>query len=405
MQAGANLPAVGGYNQTVILDAVRRSADGVSRVELAEQTGLSPQTVSNVTRRLLDEGLIVDAGTVVVGVGKPRTILRLEPTGRYALGIHLDPTVVTVVLLDLASRVVADRTIPMPASGDAPAAIAEVIETAQQLLRESRVDRTRVMGAGVAAPGPIDLTAGALLEPPLLRGWKDVAIRDALAAGLGMPVLVEKDVTAAIVAERWAGTIEGRGNVAFFYFGTGVGAGLVLHGNVIRGASGNAGDIGNLMVGDEGTGTVRTLGAAVLPRYIVDRAVAAGVLPAYDGEPGTEEVRGRFAALAEAATRGEEPAAGLLDAAASDIATGLVQLINMLDIDRVIFGGPFLAAAGGFLMERVPDRVRESRYRIAPHPIEFEVSEFGDDVAAIGAACLVLDHAFSPRPEGLLIAR
>ncbi len=81
---GANLPSLGGFNRTVVLDAVRRSRDGLSRVELAARTGLSPQTVSNVTRFLIDAGMIVESGTVVAGRGKPRTILRLEARSRFA---------------------------------------------------------------------------------------------------------------------------------------------------------------------------------------------------------------------------------------------------------------------------------------------------------------------------------
>ena len=109
MRAGSNLPAVGGYNQAVILDAVRRAPDGVSRVEVANSTGLSAQTVTNIVRRLIQEGLVVEAGTRGVGVGKPRTILRLDPMARLAVGIHLDPSVVTIVLLDLAGSVVSHR--------------------------------------------------------------------------------------------------------------------------------------------------------------------------------------------------------------------------------------------------------------------------------------------------------
>src|SRR3954468_8799970 len=89
MPRGTNLPALGGYNQTLILDLVRRSREGISRVELAEQTGLSAQTISNVSRRLLDDGLIREGGKQIAGPGKPRTILHLEPTARYAVGVHL----------------------------------------------------------------------------------------------------------------------------------------------------------------------------------------------------------------------------------------------------------------------------------------------------------------------------
>jgi predicted NBD/HSP70 family sugar kinase len=404
MQAGANLPAVGGYNQAVILDAIRRSEDGVSRVELAARTGLSPQTVSNVTRRLLDEGFIVDSGTVSAGVGKPRTILRLDSGGRYAIGVHLDPTVITVVLLDLASQVIADRTISTPASGEAPLTIARIVETIDDLLGETGISRDRVIGVGVAAPGPIDMAAGTVLNPPLLHGWRDVAIRDELADALAMPVLLEKDVTAAAVAELWAGGAADDRNAIFFYYGTGIGTGVILRNEVVRGVTGNAGDIAALIVG-VADGDLRRPAITAMPSVLVETAIAQGVLPSQSGPLGTEDVRVLFAQLAQAAVDGDQQALRLLDAVADDIADGLVQLINLLDVDHVYFGGPFIPVMGEFLLARVPSRVHDAALLVVPHEIQFEASRFGDDVAAIGAATIVLDHAFSPRPEGLLITR
>ena len=89
---------MGDFNLTVILDAIRRTSNGLSRVELAQIVGLSPQTISNISRRLLDQHLIVEAGKEGSGPGKPRTILRLNPGGMFALGVHLDPAVTTFVV-------------------------------------------------------------------------------------------------------------------------------------------------------------------------------------------------------------------------------------------------------------------------------------------------------------------
>jgi hypothetical protein len=260
MQAGANLPAVGGFNQIVVLDAVRRAPDGISRVELAAQTGLSAQTIGNVSRRLLSAGLIVEAGTIIAGVGKPRTILRLEPRGRYAVGVHVDPTVVTVVLLDLAGGVVAHRTIPTPDSRRVASTLGRISDVVDEVLVTAGVDRERMLGVGIAAPGPVDLDSGTVIDPPLLEGWRHVPVRDELARRLGMPALLEKDVTAAAVAETWMGAATEHGNLVFFYYGTGAGVGLVVQNEVIRGVSSNAGDVGNLVVaggrpGDTGCGS------------------------------------------------------------------------------------------------------------------------------------------------------
>lgn len=414
MRAGANLPAVGGYNQSVILDAIRRAEGGISRVEVAQRTGLSAQTASNVCRRLLDEGLIREAGTQTAGVGKPRTILELEPRGRFAVGVHLDPSVITVVLLDLAGSVLADRTIPTDAADAARRTIERIAVAVDEVLASADIPAERVMGAGIAAPGPVDVASGTVLNPPLLSHWQRVPIRDALAQRLALPVLLEKDVTAAAVAELWMRADAERGNMIFFYYGTGVGAGLVVQGEVIRGSSSNAGDIGSMIVGGGGAREDTAhgpehrrwrLGDAVMPRYLVGDAIDRGALAKPPGVLGTGAVRDLFVRLARAAASAEPVPVALFAGVADDIAAGLVQLINALDVNHVVFGGPFWGPVSSLLLPKVAELVRNSPLLVSPHPIAFVESAVGDDVAAVGAACLVLDHALSPRPAGLLIQR
>ena len=156
---GANLPSIGGFNRTVVLDAVRRSPEGLSRVELAGRSGLSAQTVSNVTRFLIEAGMIVESGTVVSGRGKPRTILRLEAGRRYAVGVHVDPAIVTYVLLDLAGTVVAQSTTSTPTADDPAEVVRTIADAVDALVVGAEVDVDTVLGVGIASPGPIDAEA------------------------------------------------------------------------------------------------------------------------------------------------------------------------------------------------------------------------------------------------------
>ena len=407
MPRGTNLPALGGYNQTLILDLVRRSRDGVSRVELAEQTGLSAQTISNVSRRLLDDGLIREGGKQIAGPGKPRTILHLEPTARYAVGVHLDPTVITYVVLDLEGRVVAHARTDTPAGADPESTLRQVAASIRDLLETSAVDLGRVLGVGVAAPGPIDAARGTVVNPPLLLGWHDVPLRDFLSASSGFPVLLEKDVTAAAVAERWMAHDRERDNFLFFYYGTGVGAGVALDGDVLRGASSNAGDIGHLIIEPDGLpcrcGNRGCLGDSIVPATLVAEATTRGVLQPSDHARAAGEVDAAFSELATLAQEGESQARSIVDAAAARAARGVLTMINLFDIDTVVFGGPFWERISVAFLARLPDLVSRDRALTATHRIEYTSSTLGDDVAAIGAACLVLDHAYSPRATALLI--
>ncbi|WP_344791150.1 ROK family transcriptional regulator [Gryllotalpicola daejeonensis] len=404
-RVGANLPAVGGFNQAVILDAIRRAPEGISRVELAARTGLSAQTVTNVSRRLLAGGVVREAGTVVAGVGKPRTLLQLCPDGRFAVGVHLDPSVVSIVLLDLAGELLDHRVLDVDPASTAQHTLDEIAIETRAIIGAGRVLCERMLGVGIATPGPLLEESGTVLNPPLLPQWERIPVRDLLSDRVELPVLLEKDVTAAAVAEQWVAD-GNRENFAFVYYGTGIGFGLVLQNEVIRGASGNAGDIGGFAVGHtDASGRSRPFGESVSPTAVVPRALAAGIRLATPAQrTGGFHLLDEFTALVHAAESGEPQASVIVDQVIADLANSLVPVANLLDVDRFVFGGPFWAPLAGRALERLPRAFAQSPYLVGAHDVVFEESAVAADVAAIGAACLVLDHALSPRPARMLLA-
>jgi predicted NBD/HSP70 family sugar kinase len=408
---GANLPAIAAFNETVVLDAVRRSEGGLSRVELAAVTGLSAQTVTNVTRRLLLQGLIREAGKQSEGSpGKPRTLLRLDPAGAYAVGVHLDPTVITCVLLDLEGEVVEHTRRPSPPDGDAKATLAVILEAIRAVLAAPGVDPARIIGVGVAAPGPIDAETGVVVRPPLIPGWNDFHLRDELTAATGLPSLVAKDVISAAVAERWHDPAGASKDYAFIYYGTGAGIGLVLGGEVYTGSSENAGDAGHVLVDPGGAlcacGRRGCWGESIRPQRLVMQGLWAGVLEppgggqvveGVDVDLDVEVVDTLFTQLTTAADAGDERAAAIVDRSIRNTAFYLSNLAALLDIDRVVFGGPSWARVEGRYLAQLPARMAEIDMDILTHPVLLQGTAVGEDVAAVGAACLVLDETFSPR--------
>lgn len=412
---GSNLPRVGDYNQVVVLEAIRRSTDGLSRVEVAAATGLSPQAVSNICRRLLQTGLVEEAGKKVAGPGKPRTLLRLAPNGRFAVGVHLDPALTTFVVLDLVGRPVARSVRPLRPGLGPDQVLREVAEEVAALIASSGVDPERVVGLGVAAPGPVDTATGSLVRPPNLLGWDRVAIRDVLGEATGLSVLLDKDVVAAAVAELWTGAVGGTDSAVFFYIGTGVGAGLVLRGEVHRGTSGNAGEMGHLVTGSDGPpcacGQRGCVGEVCSPRTVVETAHLRGIGPLDPPEglggddPDHRDVVGaRFRRLCALAEDGHPGAQELLDDMARRFAKSAGDVVNLLDVDQVVFGGPLWEHLAPTFLRIVPKVLRGSVVTAPLHATTVRGTSLGADVAALGAASLVLDEAFSPRSATLLVA-
>ena len=406
MSRGSNLSRLGSFNQTVLFDAIRRARGGISRVELATETGLTAQTVSNIVRRLLAAELVVEIGRVQTAVrGKPRTLLQVQPSAQLALGVHVDPATLTFVLIDVKGQVRQYARRRTPQARRPEEVVAVIAEQVQRLIAGAGIDSSAILGLGVAAPGPLDVVEGVLLGPPQLAGWDKVRLRSDLHRATGLHVLVDKDVTAAATAERWAQHGD-RHHFVFCYLGSGVGAGIVMDDVVLRGASNNIGEIGDILVDsdgeDLGIGRPGSLAASCLPRAMVVRAQRRGlttsdVLP--DDYVGVDEV---LTELCERAYAGDAACLHLLDEAAAALAEGAAVLVNALDVDRVVFGGPIWSRISSRMLAVLPELI-QPKLVAARSPLIVEGSAVGEHVAAQGAAALVLDHYLSPRPSVLLM--
>ncbi|MET8246195.1 ROK family transcriptional regulator [Streptomyces sp. NPDC005202] len=367
--AGANLLALRSHNTALVLDLLRTAgADGISRLELAERTGLTPQAVSKITARLREEGLAAEAGRRASTGGKPRTVLRLVPEAGHAVGVHVDRDELRAVLVDLNGAVVGERRTPLDLGAGAEAVVEGVALEVEWLVAEAlgpsagtgpaplgAVDS--LLGVGVALPGPLDHRRGVLHRVTGFPEWDGFPLRDALGRRLGVPVVVDKDTNAAALGLAVAG--EG-GSFAYLHLGTGLGAGLVIGGRVHRGARTGAGEFGHQVIQLDG------------PRCSC-------------GD------RGCIEALCLAAVgRGEaEEAARVLGA-------GAANLVGLLDIDLVLLGGRTVAAAPEAFVRGV-GAVLDARARREGVPggaVPVRIASGGARGVAEGAAQLLLAPLF-----------
>ncbi|MGW4782984.1 ROK family protein [Streptomyces sp. HUAS TT11] len=324
---GANLPALRSHNTALVLDLLRTAGEpGISRLELAERTGLTPQAVSKITARLRADGLVTEAGRRASTGGKPRTVLRLVPGAGHAVGLHLDRDELRAVLCDLTGAVVGARRAPLDLGAGARAVVEGAAQEVEALLSEGVAERSGpvpagtpedvaaarptvpVLGVGVALPGPLDHARGVLHRVTGFPEWDGFPLRDALARRLGVPVVVDKDTNAAALGLALGGAAGGAdASFAYLHLGTGLGAGLVVGGAVHRGARTGAGEFGHQVV-------------------------------QLDGPPCGCGDRGCIEALCLAAV-----ARGDMAEAARVLGTGAANLAGLLDIDLVLLGGRTVA--------------------------------------------------------------
>ncbi len=334
-------------NAALVLDLLRTAGErGISRLELAERTGLTPQAVSKITARLRAEGLATEAGHRASTGGKPRTVLRLVPSAAHAVGVHLDRDELTVLLTDLAGTPVALRRRPVDLGAGAGPVLDAVTEEVRAVLGEGG----GVLGAGVAMPGPLDHRAGVPGRVTGFPEWAGHPVREELARRLGLPVVLDKDTNAAALG--LALRPGAPGSFAYVHLGTGLGAGLVLGGAPLRGDRTGAGELGHQTV-------------------------------QLDGPPCGCGGRGCLEVLCLAAVaRGERAGAARI------LGAGAANLVRLLDIDQVLLGGRAVLAAP----EVFADGVREVLAGLGLTAPVGVVAE--RDAVAEGAAWLVLAPVF-----------
>ncbi|WSR16868.1 ROK family transcriptional regulator [Streptomyces sp. NBC_01207] len=355
-RGGVNLPALRGYNEGLLLDLLRGAGPaGLGRAELAARTGLTPQAVSKITARLWADGLIAEAGRAASTGGKPRTLLRLVPDARHAVGVHLDRDELRAVRVDLAGRVVAESNGPLDFGAGPEAAVEAVVRAVRRVADPAGLP---LVGVGVAAPGPLDHRAGAMGRVTGFPSWKGFPLRGVLEGLLGLPVLLDKDTNAGAAAAAgawlraaWPDADAGAGAGANVGVGVGLGVGVGAHAGVGRGADvGPDADADAHAGGGSPTCVYVHVGTGIGAGLWLGGGVYRGARSAagefghqvilLDGPPCRCGARGCMEVLClEAVARGD------LSEAARILGEGAANLVALLDVDRVLLGGRVVAAA------------------------------------------------------------
>ncbi|GGN65561.1 sugar kinase [Actinoplanes lobatus] len=343
------------YHEALVL-TLARTRPTIERGTVAEVTGLTPQAVSKVLARLLEEGLIAPAGVRRAAMGKPAAIYRLVPDSRWAIGAHVTRRALRLALTDLAGTVRAGVTTALPPDFTPEQLLSELSAGVTGLLAAPGPGGAprHLAGVGIGMIGPLDQATGTVRDAHRLRHWHDIPLADLATERLGLPVHVDKDVTAAVTAEAWR---HGAGfrDAALIMVESGVGAGLWLGGAAHRGAHTNAGEFGHTVV-------------------------------QLDGPPC---VCGRRGCLEAVHDRAGDPAA-----AAAVLGVGVVNLLQTLDLGHIVLAGADLLEHGEIYRGAVEHAVRTQVPRADWLSVEVTLAGLGTDTIAAGAAMQVLNARY-----------
>jgi glucokinase-like ROK family protein len=368
-----------------------------SKAELGEELELSRSKIGVEIDRLLDRGLIESAGLAASRGGRRSSIVRLSSQTRF-LAIDIGATSIDVAVTDGELGVLSHVSEPADVRDGPEAVIAQALEMVGKLRAEGVLPE--VSGAGVGVPGPVSFRAGVPVSPPIMPGWNRYPVREEFGAALGCPVLVDNDVNIMALGEKHSGIAKSVEDFLFVKIGTGIGCGIVVGGEVYRGADGAAGDIGHIQVED--FGPVCACGStSCLEAYFGGAALARDALAAARGDRSPWLVerlasRGTLAAedIGAAAAAGDPVAVQLIRDGGRRVGHVLTGLVSFFNPSLVVIGGG-VAGLGHSLLAEIRGVVYRRSLPLATGNLLIVLSELGDHGGVIGAARLVSDHVFA----------
>jgi len=375
-----------------------RDLGPVSRAELGDAVHLSRSKLAVELDRLSEMGLVEPRGLAASRGGRRSSIVDLASGLRF-LGIDIGATSVDVALTDAHLSVVEQISEPIDVRNGPEAVLAVVLELVGKLRAEDSA--LELHGAGVGVPGPVSFRDGVPVAPPIMPGWNQYPVRSVLAQHLGCTVLVDNDVNIMALGEMHAGLARSVDDLLFVKVGTGVGCGIVVDGNVYRGASGSAGDIGHIRVDDDGPmctcGNVGCLEAhfsgAALARDALEaaRSGRSELLSARLAEAGS--LTGADVAAALAA--GDPAAHELVRAGGRNLGLLLAGLVSFFNPGMVVLGGEVSMGLGHPLLAEIRSVVYRRSLPLATGNLPIVLSELGSQAGVVGAARMISDSVLS----------
>lgn len=379
------------FNQQLVLRAIYDRAE-VSRAELARLTGLTRTSISALVADLIRDGLVEEIGRGKSTGGKAPIMLRLRPQSRHAIGLDLGSSIFSGALVDLRGGVVRSAQVDLEGR-DGAEAVEVVYGLIDTLIR--RLGKESVLGVGIGAPGLVDSRAG-VVRWAVNLDWSDLPLGSMVAERFGLPVVVANDSQAAAVAESTYGPIPWPQNLVVVRVGRGIGAGIILGGQLYQGDGSGAGEIGHTIFAPlsaaEEDGRCRCGRMGCLETIA---SMPAMVAAAHRRDPSIVDDQG----LIDAFCLGDKQVRKVVIRAAEMLGEGIATMIASLNVNHVLIIGPATHLGPDYL-EAIRRQAQTSALPLLAKQTHIELGETRGDDVVIGASAMLMN-----RELGLSLAR
>ncbi|MEO5793926.1 MAG: ROK family protein [Rhodoferax sp.] len=387
-------------DETTLLQSIFWSA-GASRLALAERLDFSKSKTNSLVAALLDVGLLEETGLKASSGGRRPETVQISPRLGVLVAADLGATSLDIAILRPDLTVLARISEAADVRAGPGVVMARVRVLIRQLLSTCGATAQQVLGIGLGVPGPVDFASGQLVNPPLMPQWDRFSIRDALREDYAAPVFVDNDVNIMALGELWR-LQRSLQNFLVIKVGTGIGCGIVCHGEVYRGANGSAGDVGHICVDAAGPrchcgnlGCVEAMAAGPAITRMALEAAASGdsaLLAACLADTGTitpEDV-------GNASRHGDAAANRIIQHTGNLIGQMLASVVNFFNPSHVFIGGG-ITRIGPLFLASVRQSIYQRSLALSTRHLEIQYTPLAEQAGLVGAGVLAMQETLKSK--------
>jgi N-acetylglucosamine repressor len=383
-------------NQAHVLDLIRiRGA--VSRTRLSELTGLSATAVGLITSELIKNNSIIESGVTESTGGRKRTMLELNPEACFSVGIDFDIENIITIVIDIKSNTVYEEKTPFPEENKIPGILSELSSKINSILTKLNIKKDKLMGVGFSVPGLINTKEKNIIIAPNLH-WHNIKLLDLWNEISDIPSYIINEAKASAVCEHWIGSCKEKNDFICINIKSGIGAGIFTNGRLLKGTSNFAGEIGHVMVDENGPlcgcgkyGCLETLASTTRIVEKTKKIIRQGTDSILNNVNNADSIT--LDMVIDAAEKNDLTAKNIILDSARYLAIGISDLVNTLNPEKIVLGKEFVKYSK-LVMDQINKIVYNKALKYPLMDLEIITSELGEKTSALGAAIIPLQKIF-----------
>lgn len=374
---GSNINTIKADNNSLILNCIRHKP--MSRAEICKITGLSKSSVTTITKQLIEDGQLVEIGTESTSYGRHPILLDIVKNHRYAMGIFLSRTEAAVCISNLKLEAVASASVPITDFSSPKEVLAWGYSKGLELLKKNNLNADLCIGIGIAAPGPIDYKKGIILTPPNFSLFHNFNVKECFAEMTDLPVFLNNVPVLMAMYEHCKRLPEIK-NYMFVTVDSGIGSSIIQNGSIYRGSAGFSGELGHTTVNINGP-LCSCGNTGCLEVYVTKKAIKRN-----------HKITS-YKEMIDAAYNGDSKALEIVDEAARYFAGGIVNAVNLFDLEAVIIYGE-LNYRCKLLFSKMQAELDRRCIVTKAHAVKILPSQITDNDGTVFSAANVIDKYF-----------